>query len=176
MIKSGRLASPYKGIGDCFTRVVPDEGVLALWCSNGTNVLRYIPTQAFNFMFKDYFKRAFKVSREWDGYAMVFAGNIVAGGAAGVASSVFTYPLDYARTRPRERRSRGHIQRAPVHRPRRRAPQDAGPPTESSGCTAASASPRSASSSTAASTSAYTTRSSLRSPKRHANRSSPSSP
>lgn len=99
MVKSGRLAQPYKGIGDCFQRVIREESVRALWRSNGTNVLRYIPTQAFNFMFKDYFKRAFKFSRERDGYAKVFAGNIVAGGAAGIASSVFTYPLDYARTR-----------------------------------------------------------------------------
>lgn len=99
MVKSGRLSTPYKGIGDCFRRVVHDEGVRSLWRSNGTNVLRYFPTQALNFAFKDYFKRAFKFNREQGGYAKVFAGNIASGGMAGVASSLFTYSLDYARTR-----------------------------------------------------------------------------
>lgn len=45
MIKSGRLAEPYKGIGECFTRTVKDEGILSLWRGNNTNVIRYFPTQ-----------------------------------------------------------------------------------------------------------------------------------
>lgn len=45
MIKSGRLSEPYKGIGDCFKRTIRDEGFGSLWRGNGTNVLRYFPTQ-----------------------------------------------------------------------------------------------------------------------------------
>lgn len=45
MIRAGRLSEPYKGITDCFTRTVKDEGVLALWRGNTANVLRYFPTQ-----------------------------------------------------------------------------------------------------------------------------------
>lgn len=45
MIKSGRLSEPYKGIGDCFTRTMKDEGVIALWRGNTANVIRYFPTQ-----------------------------------------------------------------------------------------------------------------------------------
>jgi solute carrier family 25 (adenine nucleotide translocator) protein 4/5/6/31 len=45
MLKSGRLSEPYKGIGDCFTRTMKDEGVIALWRGNTANVIRYFPTQ-----------------------------------------------------------------------------------------------------------------------------------
>ena len=45
MIKQGRLSEPYKGIGECFTRTVKDEGVGSLWRGNVANVVRYFPTQ-----------------------------------------------------------------------------------------------------------------------------------
>jgi len=99
MIKSGRLAEPYKGIADCFARVTRDEGFVALWRGNLANVLRYFPTQALNFAFKDQFKRMFGYSKEKDGYWKWFAGNLASGGAAGAASLLFVYSLDYARTR-----------------------------------------------------------------------------
>jgi solute carrier family 25 (adenine nucleotide translocator) protein 4/5/6/31 len=63
MIKNGALDKPYAGIGDCAKRVLAEEGVKALWKGNGTNVLRYFPTQALNFAFKDYFKRLFGKSK-----------------------------------------------------------------------------------------------------------------
>jgi len=99
MIKQGRLATPYKGIGDCFSRVMAEEGVVALWRGNMANVLRYFPTQALNFAFKDQFKRMFGFTKEKDGYWKWFAGNLASGGAAGAASLAFVYSLDYARTR-----------------------------------------------------------------------------
>jgi len=99
MMKSGRLSEPYKGIGDCFSRVIKEEGFFALWRGNMANVLRYFPTQALNFAFKDQFKRMFGYSQAKDGYAKWFAGNLASGGAAGAASLAFVYSLDYARTR-----------------------------------------------------------------------------
>jgi solute carrier family 25 (adenine nucleotide translocator) protein 4/5/6/31 len=99
MIKTGRLASPYKGIGDCFGRVIKEEGVLSLWRGNLANVIRYFPTQALNFAFKDYFKRTFGYNKDRDGYWKWFAGNLASGGAAGASSLLFVYSLDYARTR-----------------------------------------------------------------------------
>lgn len=50
-IKQGRLASPYKGIVDCFSRTYRDEGLVSLWRGNTANVIRYFPTQALNFAF-----------------------------------------------------------------------------------------------------------------------------
>jgi solute carrier family 25 (adenine nucleotide translocator) protein 4/5/6/31 len=98
MIKQGRLSHPYKGIGDCFGRTYRDEGLASLWRGNTANVLRYFPTQALNFAFKDYFKSLFGFKKS-EGYAKWFAGNIASGGAAGASSLLFVYSLDYARTR-----------------------------------------------------------------------------
>lgn len=99
MIKSGRLQTPYKGIGECFTRTIKNEGVISLWRGNTANVIRYFPTQALNFAFKDKFKKMFNYKKDKDGYAKVFLGNIASGGAAGAVSLTFVYSLDYARTR-----------------------------------------------------------------------------
>merc|ERR1719378_2037353 len=68
MIKAGRLAEPYKGIGDCFGRVMKEEGFPAFWRGNFTNCLRYFPTQALNFAFKPEFKRLFKPSKDTHTY------------------------------------------------------------------------------------------------------------
>jgi len=99
MLKTGRLTEPYKGISDCFVRVTKEEGVASLWRGNMANVIRYFPTQALNFAFKDQFKRMFGFSKEKDGYWKWFAGNLASGGAAGACSLLFVYSLDYARTR-----------------------------------------------------------------------------
>jgi len=99
MIKSGRLSQPYKGIGDCFGRVIKEEGFAALWRGNLANVLRYFPTQALNFAFKDSFKRMFGFNKDKDGYWKWFGGNLASGGLAGAASLTLVYSLDYARTR-----------------------------------------------------------------------------
>jgi len=98
MLKNGRLDRPYGGISDCFKRVVAEEGVISLWRGNTANVLRYFPTQALNFAFKDQFKRLFAVPKTAS-YGKKFAANIAAGGMAGAASLTFVYSLDFARTR-----------------------------------------------------------------------------
>ncbi|XP_042495551.1 ADP,ATP carrier protein 1, mitochondrial [Macadamia integrifolia] len=99
MIKAGRLSEPYKGIGECFGRTIKEEGFGSLWRGNTANVIRYFPTQALNFAFKDYFKRMFNFRKDRDGYWKWFAGNLASGGAAGASSLFFVYSLDYARTR-----------------------------------------------------------------------------
>lgn len=38
------------------SRVIAEEGIGSLWRGNLANVIRYFPTQALNFAFKDYFK------------------------------------------------------------------------------------------------------------------------
>jgi len=98
MIKQGRLSTPYKGIADCFARTYKEEGLASLWRGNTANVIRYFPTQALNFAFKDYFKSLFGFKKS-NGYWTWFAGNIASGGAAGASSLLFVYSLDYARTR-----------------------------------------------------------------------------
>ncbi|KAI0697011.1 mitochondrial carrier domain-containing protein [Cytidiella melzeri] len=98
MLAAGRLDRPYKGIVDCFTRTYTEEGLVSLWRGNGTNVLRYFPTQALNFAFKDTFKQMFNFKRS-ESFGLWVLGNVASGAAAGASSSVFVYSLDYARTR-----------------------------------------------------------------------------
>lgn len=98
MLKSGRLDKPYNGVIDCTMRTFRNEGVLPFWRGNLANCLRYFPTQALNFAFKDKIKAIFKMQKT-DSYATKFSKNIASGGAAGAMSLCFVYSLDYARTR-----------------------------------------------------------------------------
>ncbi|KAI9753689.1 MAG: hypothetical protein M4579_005041 [Chaenotheca gracillima] len=99
MLKSGRLDRKYAGIADCFKRTMGDEGFVSLWRGNTANVIRYFPTQALNFAFRDTYKSMFAYKKERDGYAKWMMGNLASGGAAGATSLAFVYSLDYARTR-----------------------------------------------------------------------------
>jgi len=93
-------AQRYKGIIDAFVRIPKEQGFIAFWRGNLANVIRYFPTQALNFAFKDKYKQIFlggvdKNTQFW----RYFMGNLASGGAAGATSLCFVYPLDFARTR-----------------------------------------------------------------------------
>jgi len=98
MLKSGRLDRPYTGVLDCSRRILTEEGVLPLWRGNLANCLRYFPTQALNFAFKDKIKAQFKPTKA-DAGLLRLGKNIASGGLAGAMSLCFVYSLDYARTR-----------------------------------------------------------------------------
>jgi len=98
LIKSGQVAR-YTGIGNCFTRVYQEQGLGAFWRGNFTNVIRYFPTQAFNFAFKDTIKALFPKYSPKKEFFFFFLTNMASGGLAGAGSLCIVYPLDYARTR-----------------------------------------------------------------------------
>lgn len=98
LIKSGQVKR-YTGIMDCFTRVASEQGIKAFWRGNFTNVIRYFPTQAFNFAFKDTIKALFPRYNPKTEFGMFFLTNMASGGLAGAGSLCIVYPLDYARTR-----------------------------------------------------------------------------
>ncbi|KMQ90880.1 carrier isoform x1 [Lasius niger] len=87
------------GMLDAFVRIPKETGFLSFWRGNLANVIRYFPTQALNFAFKDKFKTLFLGDVPADAFWRQFAGNLAAGGAAGATSLLFVYPLDFARTR-----------------------------------------------------------------------------
>ena len=97
MLRAGRLDRKFNGIADCFSRTAKNEGVMSLWRGNTANVIRYFPTQALNFAFRDTYKSMFAFKKERDGYAKWMMGNLASGGAAGATSLLFVYSLDYAR-------------------------------------------------------------------------------
>merc|ERR1711935_903132 len=100
MVKSGALDKPFKGVADCASWIMKNEGVGGFWKSNFTNCLRYFPTQALNFTFKKKVKTVSFLKPEKGGhYASNMAKNIASGGIAGFGSLCFVYHLDYARTR-----------------------------------------------------------------------------
>merc|ERR1719498_2304118 len=89
----------YNGIGDCFSRVMKEQGLVAFWRGNLANVIRYFPTQAINFACKDQYKKIFNPYDAKKQPGMFFLGNMASGGAAGATSLCFVYPLDFGRTR-----------------------------------------------------------------------------
>jgi len=97
-IMSGEVPR-YTGIGDCFARIYKEQGLASFWRGNLTNCIRYFPTQAFNFAFKDTIKGLFPKANPKTEFAKFFAINMASGGLAGAGSLCIVYPLDYARTR-----------------------------------------------------------------------------
>ncbi|ELW66450.1 ADP/ATP translocase 2 [Tupaia chinensis] len=89
----------YEGIIECVVHIPKEQEVLSFWRGNLANVIRYFPTQALNFAFKDKYKQIFlggvdKRTQFW----CYFAGNLASGGATGATSLCFVYPLDFAHT------------------------------------------------------------------------------
>lgn len=89
----------YKSMTDCFVRLPKEEGFWAFWRGNWANVIRYFPTQAFNFAFKDAYQKIFNPYDKRVNPWKWFMGNLLSGGFAGSTSMILVYPLDFARTR-----------------------------------------------------------------------------
>ena len=89
----------YNGLGDCFSRVLKEQGFGAFWRGNLANVIRYFPTQALNFACKDKYKQIFNPYNPKTQPFQFFMGNMASGGAAGATSLTVVYPLDFGRTR-----------------------------------------------------------------------------
>ena len=97
-IRSGEVPR-YKGIADCGSRIMSEQGFARFWDGNFTNCIRYFPTQAFNLAFKDTFKKMFPKYNPKTEFGKFFGANLVSGGLAAASSMTIVYPLDYARTR-----------------------------------------------------------------------------
>ncbi|CAF0990966.1 unnamed protein product [Adineta steineri] len=98
LLKKGLITKPYNGVIDCTVRTFRNEGTISFWRGNLANCIRYFPTQALNFAFKDKIRSMFKQNKN-DPFMVNFGKNIASGGLAGGLSLCFVYSLDYARTR-----------------------------------------------------------------------------
>lgn len=89
----------YLGMFDCFQRLIREEGPASLWRGNTINIIRYAPTQAFNFAFNGLLQRELCIYDSKTEYRKYLASYFVSGGLAGIASMIIFYPLDFLRTR-----------------------------------------------------------------------------
>ena len=89
----------YKGMTDCFLRIMREEGVISLWRGNFSNILRYFPTQALNFALNEKYHSFFCPYDPHKNPWKFLFGSLLTGGVAGISSLVFIYPLDFVRTR-----------------------------------------------------------------------------
>lgn len=102
------LATQYTGAIDCARRVYREQGPWSFWRGNVANLLRYFPSQALSFAFKDLYKDLMGLGGDGSsssgsggaGAAWWFiGGNLLAAGTAGGTAMVLLYPLEMARTR-----------------------------------------------------------------------------
>lgn len=90
----------YNSILDCFKCVVKARGVKTLWDGNLVETIRYFPTQAIMFAFKDGIKGLLlpKAADKHTEFGKFFVINMACGGLAGAGYNILLYPLDCART------------------------------------------------------------------------------
>lgn len=83
------------GFIDCFLRIYREEGFLAFYRGHLQGCLRYFPTQAFNLVTKDTFKKLFPKYNPKTQYLGFFTANLLSGSLAAVCSLAIVYPFDY---------------------------------------------------------------------------------
>ncbi|GAB0189378.1 ADP/ATP translocase 1 [Grus japonensis] len=104
--KQIRVDQQYKGMVDCFMRIPKEQGFFSFWRGNLANVIRYFPTQALNFAFKDKYKQIFmsKVDKEKQGLLpnpkqTPFILSFFIAQVVTTFSGILSYPFDTVRRR-----------------------------------------------------------------------------
>lgn len=85
--------SPYKNAFHCALTVFRKEGIFAFYRSYTTQLTMNIPSQCTNFIVYEAFRKNLNPGGQYDPRT-----HILAGAAAGIASSAVTTPLDVAKT------------------------------------------------------------------------------
>ena len=99
MIKTGRLAVPYKGVFDCARTIYRTEGVLSFWKGNGTGCLMFL-SYPLAFALKEQVSKIhfLKVDHS-DSYKTKLFKNMASGFLSGAGSLALLYNISYARVR-----------------------------------------------------------------------------
>lgn len=92
---SGMAQGAYTSLPQAFLKVLREEGVLAFWKGNGTNVIRIAPYSAAQMSSNDFYKRMLS---DESGKLSV-ARRLTAGALAGMTGTAITHPLDVVRLR-----------------------------------------------------------------------------
>jgi solute carrier family 25 phosphate transporter 23/24/25/41 len=83
-------------VGKGLMKMWKDEGWRGFMRGNGTNCVRIVPYSAVQFGSYNFYKKFFEPS---PGQDLGSLRRLICGGAAGITSVFFTYPLDIVRTR-----------------------------------------------------------------------------
>lgn len=94
MASSGTSATAYTSVGQAFSKIYADEGIVAFWKGNGTNIIRIFPYSAAQLSANDFYKRALSQDGE-----LTVAMRLTAGALAGMTATALTHPLDTIRLR-----------------------------------------------------------------------------
>ena len=83
------------------SKVVQEQGILALWRGNFANCVRVFPTYALRFAFFDFYQNLVTPTTnvESDNQPLAMWRQLTAGGLSGATTLTLTYPLDLIRTR-----------------------------------------------------------------------------
>ena len=95
MAAAGTGGRAYTGLGQAFSKILREEGALAFWKGNGTNIVRIFPYSAAQLAANDQYKRFLA-----DGEGRLGVGQrLTAGACAGMTATALTHPLDTVRLR-----------------------------------------------------------------------------
>ena len=95
LIKQGKLKTPYINVLDCFQRVVVQEGKKSFWKGNCSNLLKFYPAEALNWISKDFFQSAYRTipGNHDQSTSLDFLINYIGGASAGLMTRAILYPL-----------------------------------------------------------------------------------
>ena len=94
----GKDTPLYKGIANCFSRVMKEQGFTSLFRGNVIALVSAPFTLILNFIIKDSIKNTIQVNKN-QGYSIFMLKNLLVGGLSGGLGLLFTYPFNFARTR-----------------------------------------------------------------------------
>lgn len=92
---AGVGSTAYTGVWQSVVKIWKEEGAMAYWKGNGTNIIRIFPYSAAQLMANDQYKRILAD----DSGNLSVAKRLAAGACAGMTATTLTHPLDTVRLR-----------------------------------------------------------------------------
>ena len=97
LLRQNKLHHEYRGVFDCVRRIINSEGFIAFWKGNGANLLRFYPSETFNFLTKEAIQAWVRKSGVVSERGRLGV-NFLSGVVGAWIVFFFIYPFDFART------------------------------------------------------------------------------
>eukprot|EP00854_Cymbomonas_tetramitiformis_P019046 gene19046-22773_t len=92
---SGLKGTEYSGLGQAFHKIYTEEGILAFWKGNLTNLVRIVPYSSAQLSANDFYKRVLADDKG----ELTLVKRLTSGALAGMTATALTHPLDTIRLR-----------------------------------------------------------------------------